>query len=236
MPAITRSQSKINYNARSVRPTKVVKQSIKPSVVEVSNIVDGNYKYSSESEYPNALSVKLDNFVKYITNITDITDISNQKINSEDYYTNDTIYFDNIRLITELYYYIYESIDTVFIIDGLVGSPDIQNIINIIYLKTISLLKERDTQKENTYEQKHIVNCFLQQIQETQDKLYIYVTEKPKRLSKVCYTEIWEDGEEYIQDYDPDYNPDNEDDLLQLLRDEEDDKKFDEFVENEDDM
>ena len=82
MPAITRSQSNLNTNARSVRPRKVIKQSIKPSVVEVSNIVYGNYKYASESEYPNTLSVKLDNFVKYVTNITDITDISNQKINS----------------------------------------------------------------------------------------------------------------------------------------------------------
>jgi hypothetical protein len=233
MPAITRSQSKINANARSVRPTKVAKQSIKPSVVEVSNIVDGNYKYASESEYPNTLSVKLDNFVTYITNISDI---SNQKINSDDYYTNDTIYFDNIRLITELYYYIYESIDTIFIIDGLVGSPDIQNIINIIYLRTITLLKGRNRQKENTYEQKYIVNCCLQQIQETQDKLYQYVTEKPKRFPKVSYAEICEVGEDYIQDYDPDYNPDNEDDLLQLLQDKEDDKKFDEFVENEYDM
>ena len=176
MPAITRSQSKLNANARSVRPRNVIKQ---------------------------------------------------------DYYKNEAIYFDNIRLITELYYYIYESIDTVFIIDGLVASPDIQNIINIIYHRTISLLRERDPKKENTYEQQYICNCLIQQIQETQEKLYPYVSEKPKRFPKVSYAEICEVGEDYIQDYDPDYNPDNEDDLLQLLQDEEDNKKFDEYVENE---
>ena len=232
MPAITRSQSKLNANARSVRPRKGIKQSIKPSVVEISNTVDGNYKYASEYEYPNALSVKLDNFVKYVINATNI---SYEKINSQDY-TNDDIYFDNVRLITELYYYIYESIDTVFIIDGLVGSPDIQNIINVIYHRTISLLKERDTKKENTYEKHYICNCLIQQLQETQDKLYLYVTEKPKRFPRVSYAEICEVGEDYIQNYDPDYNPDNEDDILQLLQDEEDDKKFDKFVENEYDM
>lgn len=227
MPAVTRSQTKMNAIAN-------VKQNVSPSVKQsinkVNNIVpDGNYKYASHSEYPKELSDNVNTFLKYF---------SNAIRKSENYHKYGLNYFDNIRLITELYYYIYESIDSVLIIDGLVISCSIQNLINTIYSKSINLVKQLYTRygTKMTYEQGHIIGCFLRQIQETQKKIYQYVTEKPKRFHRVNYTEICEDGEVDIdyQANDPDYNPDNEDDIYQLLKDEEDDKRFYEFVEYED--
>ena len=120
----------------------------------------------------------------------------------------DSFYFNNIRIITELYHYVYESIDLVFIIDGLVCCPNVQIMINMFYAKSFSFLREINTKRINTFEQQHICNCFLQQMKETQEKLYLYVTEKPKRFPRVCYTEYEtedEDEEEFdneLQDYD----------------------------------
>lgn len=225
MPAITRSQSKMNANT---------------SVTQVSNISDVNYKYTSESKYRNTLEeYNTNTFVKYCENM--IRTIK-ENFSTEDYHNHGPIYFDNIRLITELYYYICESVNSVLIIDGLVGSDLIQNLINIMYFKSIDLLIGIYTKIEMTNEQQHICNCFLQQLKETQQKLYQYVNviENSKRFPRVCYTEIFEYGDKDSQindkEYDQDYDPNNEDDIYQLLQDEEDDKKFYEFVEYDDDI
>ena len=73
MPTVTRSQMKMNTNNTSVN---------KPSVNKVSNTTNGNYKYASHSEFPKALSVKMNRFCKYTSNmINDI--ITNENIYSK---------------------------------------------------------------------------------------------------------------------------------------------------------
>jgi hypothetical protein len=187
MPSVTRSQSKMNTNS-----------SVTSNIIaEESNKAFGNYKYNSDSEYPKDLKDKINNFKKYCMTIIKICNENNKP--AEKKY--DSFYFDNIRIVTELYHYVYESIDSVFIIDGLVCCPDLQKVINMMYAKSFSFLREINTKRITTFEQQHICNCFFQQIKETQQKLYLYVTEKPPRFPRVCYTE-YEDEDEDEEDFD----------------------------------
>jgi hypothetical protein len=242
MPAITRSQMKmfINncVNKPSVNKPSVNKPSVnKPSVNKpsVNHQVSGKYKYASTSELPKEIYVKIKNLFKYTKKMIDITENNHYAKNHNKY---GPTYFDNIRIFTELYCYICESIHSVLVIDGLVTFPNIQKLINMIYLKSISLLKEVNTKCAKTYEQQHIINCFIQQMQETQDKIYLYVTEKPKRFPRVCYTEWDEDDEPEDCDSDSDYEDEDDDcDSDSDYEDEDEDEDYedeDEDYEDED--
>lgn len=193
MPSVTRSQSKMNVNTSVVAP----------NIIEETK---GNYKYASYSKCPGKIKVKINTFIKYCMKTLNIIN-ENTKPEDKKY---DSFYFDNIRVITELYHYVYESIDSVFIINGLVCCPNAQRLINMLYSKSIDLLKEINTKRIMTFGQQHICNCFLQQMKETQEKLYLYVTEKPKRFPRVCYTEYEDEDEEEF---------DNEQPVMEILED-----------------
>ena len=109
------------------------------------------------------------------------------------YKTCDVLYFDNVRILTELYYYITKSIDSLFIING--ANMDI--LFNTIYLRSIYLLKEITKSKPKTYEHQHMINCFKQQLQTCQIKIYPYLISKPK---------LWDDDHEDEEEH-PDYDP-----------------------------
>ena len=158
MPVITRNQKKMNAISTSV----IEKQ----SAIHVS----AKCKYDSVDKMLAEMVIIKDRFVKYIQNA----------INKSENYQKSISYFDNLRLITELYYYIYESVDSLLISDGLVCTPSFQRLINIIYMKSLDFLKELDITKVTSAEENHIVNCFSQQIWETQEKLYPYVTDEQK--------------------------------------------------------
>ena len=159
MPAITRSQKKVNAISMSIVE--------KPS----ANQVTAKCKYESVDKMPAGMDAIKTRFIKYVHNA----------ITQSENYNRSISYFDNLRLITELYYYIYESVDSLLIIDGLVCTPCFQRLINIMYTKSIKFLEEFDIiTKVTTAEENHIVNCFLQQMWETQEKLYPYVTDERK--------------------------------------------------------
>ena len=95
--------------------------------------------------------------------------------------------------------------DSVFIING---SLHLEILFNTIYLKIIYLLKEITKRKPKTYEHQHILDCFKQQLQTCQIKMYPYITEKPKRTPVISYVEFWDsEAEDEDEDEDPDYNP-----------------------------
>lgn len=184
MPSITRSQSKmnnININITSLKPnirsqTKSnPTQSSKPntrSQLTINNITITSIK-----------QIKFTEFIRYIRSTIYRSELLSE---SYDQFHNVDDHFDNIRLLTEMYYYINESADSVLIIDGLIYSPSTQKLINTIYNKIIEMEKKEMEKKINrqyvnykklTNEQHHILKCFIQQMSETKEKLYSYVTE-----------------------------------------------------------
>ena len=155
MPAITRSQKKVNAITMSIVE--------KPTAIQC--------KYDSVDKMPAEMITIKNRFIKYVNNAID---------KSENYLASSINYYDNIRLITELYYYIYESVDSLLIIDGLVCTPCFQKLINIMYMRAVTFLKQIDVNKATTAEENNIINCYSQQVWETQKKLYPYVTDERK--------------------------------------------------------
>jgi hypothetical protein len=84
-------------------------------------------------------------------------------------------FYDNVRIITEIYYNILDWFDTVFVINGVVKQ---QRLINKVYEKYFELKPileaEYDTQ---TDEKKYTVKVCLDQLKETVAILKPYVTE-----------------------------------------------------------
>jgi len=84
-------------------------------------------------------------------------------------------FYDNVRIITEIYYNILDWFDTVFVINGVVKLP---HLINKVYEKYFELKpileREYDTQ---TDEKKYTVKVCLDQLKETVAILKPYVTE-----------------------------------------------------------
>jgi hypothetical protein len=79
---------------------------------------------------------------------------------------------------------------------------------NTIYLRSIYLLKEITKRKPKTYEHQHILNCFKQQLETCQIKMYPYLISKPKRTPVISYAEFWDENDTYEdEEEDPDYDP-----------------------------
>ena len=88
-------------------------------------------------------------------------------------------YYDNVRIVTEIYYGFVEWFDRVFVINGIVPNISIQNLINQIYNKGFGFIEELNDKPENpTEEEQHIINVFLNQVKETSALLEPYVTVK----------------------------------------------------------
>jgi hypothetical protein len=218
MPAITRSQKKMNSTVVENQVTiniveKPSAEKYKPSdnKVIVSATVDVRPIATEQSK-----SVK--SFIKYVNDVC----------TKSEHYFKEKMYFENLRILTELYYYIYESFDTVLIVNGIVRAPNFQRLINTMSLKGVDLstkVKEHKLTiyKEVTSEELYIMDCFLEQVKQTLIKLELYV--KEKRNKKVvdytgmdtiepldeydAITNIWAD--ETI-DEDPDYEYETDED------------------------
>lgn len=135
-----------------------------------------------------------------------VFDVSNKLRTLPNYKTCDILYFDNIRIFTELYYYITEIIDSLFIVNGALNLY-FEKLFNTIYLKLIYFVKEHTKRKPKTYEHQQVLNSFKQQLQTCQIKMYPYITEKPKRTPIISYVEFWDSEDEDEDITDPDYDP-----------------------------
>ena len=210
MPAITRSQKKSNISMRIVEKPAVEKPA-KKIKTDIKDIVSVQVKAESDKAQVKA-------FLKYVNDVC----------TKSEHYFKEKLYFENLRILTELYYYIYESFDTVLIVNGIVRSPNDQRLINIMCLKGVDLsTKVKDHKltiyKEVTSEELYIMDCFLEQVKQTLTKLELYVKEK-RNKKVVDYTgmDTIEPLDEYDQvtniwadetiDEDPDYEYETDED------------------------
>lgn len=85
-------------------------------------------------------------------------------------------YYENMRIVTEIFYAVGEWFDIVLVVDGVVKTP---KFINSIYNKYLELKYEleNDAPKNQTEEEQYIIKVFLNQMQETAEKLKPYVTD-----------------------------------------------------------
>ena len=236
MPAVTRSQKKMNVNVMDTMKN-VEKQAVK-------------YNANAEllSSKPNIKVETCDlhtrGFVKYINNA----------IIESQHYVKTGKYFENLRILTEIYYYISESFDKILLVDGMVRGPKFQRLINVMYLKGVELLSKVTKKQANTSEDHHIMNCYFEQLVQTQSKLKLYSKEtrsKPiinyagmdtiEPLNELdAITNIWMDDTidedpdyEYESDEDEDEDEEFEDEEFEELEDEDEDED-EEFEEDED--
>jgi hypothetical protein len=218
MPAITRSQKKMNSTVVENQVTiniveKPSAEKYKPSdnKVIVSATVNARPIATEQSK-----SVKA--FIKYVNDVC----------TKFDHYVKAGLYFEQLRILTELYYYIYESFDTILIVNGIARAPNFQRLINTMYFKGVELstkVKTLTVDKVTTSEEQYITDCFLEQLVQTQTKLELYA--KEKRNKKIvdyigmdtieplneydAITNIWAD-ETVHEDPDYEYETDEDDD------------------------
>lgn len=236
MPAITRSQSRkqsINVPQNETQffsrlnkllPEKI--NSIKQSQLDTSTL--GFFKYLKK------MIQKCEDFQNESELI--ILSIAETKLKNVQklFKKHREIFYNKLRVITEIYYNILDWFDTILVVDGVVKY---QNLINAFYKKYVELKPEIIAEMEEikTKEEKHIFKICLDQLQETSALLEPYVSDniktyKPeittgrlKRNQKIVdytgmdtieplnkydtITNIWEDTTIYE---DPDYQPSDE--------------------------
>ena len=163
-------------------------------------------------------------------------------------------YYDNVRVVTEIYYALVEWFELVFVINGVIPNQRIQKLADTIYNRSFELENQiNDGPADKTDEEKYIVKVLLNQLEETRALFEPYVTinmilnrtSRPKRnQAAVDYTGMntFEPINEYdgnidiYTDYtiyeDPDYNPETDDDQDDDEAEEYDDYEF-EDKENE---
>lgn len=174
MPALTRSQSKkVNVpKEKKVLPSVETLQRDKIAFVQyfkkMLELSKENNKESSINKYQAARAV-------------------NRKV--KNHYTRNRkhYYYNNVRIITEIYYKMIEWFDRVLVINGFVPCASIQKIINQLYNKAFNFaeeIKDKDAPENPTEEEQHIINVFLNQMEETCALLEPYVTVKPATVIK----------------------------------------------------
>jgi hypothetical protein len=199
MPAVTRSQSKkqviqseSDFNARlkSMLPM--------PSKKEVQT----NTKSLEATKPKPDVNSRSTNTSLFIKSITDKLFISEEHSSRYSYYKSfaekltdspakdDLIkkykqyYFDNVRIATEIYYTIVDWFDRVFIVNGVVASPSLQRLLNVIYNKMFEHEADindiKNPMPQDTPEEKHIVKTFMDQLREARTVVEPYVSPELK--------------------------------------------------------
>lgn len=228
MPAITRSQSKINQNA---------------------NVVQSNTEFFAKLPSIDTHAQNIEIFAKYFKKMLGLAEY--YKENSSEFrllakketssirknelytYMYKQFYYDTIRVVTEMYYAVVDWFNTVFVINSFVPCPNFQKLINKIYNKSFQLEQEiKNAPEDQTEENQYVIKVFQNQLKETRAVLEPYTrgmiepftTGKimaAKRCSnrkrnQVNYawmdsldenTDIWADT---TIDTDPDYEPSEE--------------------------
>jgi hypothetical protein len=183
MPAVTRSQSK--------KEAQVVQQLIQAKKKIIRLIKSGK-----QETQVNSRSSNKDKFVKVIKD----------KLSESDYHRNmaykykycvtqlpegpakvsvtkkhKQYYYDNVRIVTEMYYLIVDWFDKVFVVNGTIASPSFQRLVNVIFNKVAEFECDIKNAPPNpTPEEKHIIKTFLDQLQETRKVITPYVSSQEK--------------------------------------------------------
>ena len=248
MPAITRSQSK-NINSINVLQDEskffnklknmFPNPNPKPNPINSYDCNKSSFVsyFKKMLEYSRDYNYKASTF-KYLMKI-------NSKIhkNNKPYYIghHNHFYYENVRVITEILYSVIDWIDGFLVVNGVVQNSNTQLLIDTVYSRIIKFETQINGAPENpTKEEAHIMNTFVNQLQETKKALNPYISQKHefarrsnRNIKKVCYmwmdtiepedvdgiTNIWEDITIYE---DPNYDPSSEEE------DEEEDEEKDE--------
>lgn len=90
-------------------------------------------------------------------------------------------YYNNVRIVTEIYYLIVDWFDKVFVVNGTIASPSFQTLLNVTFNKAAEIERDIKNAPPNpTPEEKHIIKTFLDQIQETRRIITPYVSSQEK--------------------------------------------------------
>ena len=175
MPAITRSQSrKQSINEASYFINEALNQT---KTIPKDKETQDKATFTAYLKNMLAISAHYSGNVKSYKSMINNPHYRNLKeYNIENY---KYFYYENARVITEIYYTIVDWFDLVFVINGKVRSPSIQKMINVTYKKSFELENDIPNGPENpTEEEKHIVNILLNQLKETRALVEPYVTDK----------------------------------------------------------
>jgi len=265
MPAITRSQSnKMSINIpqdettfftmlKNMLPTK--KKTMLPSKEKCMSQSQVDRNKSTFVSYMLKMIAKSNALQKDMKAFRIKAENDNINKSSRKFYQRsyNQTYYNNVRVITEIFYALVEWFDLVFVINGVVPTQAIQKLADAIYNRSFVLENQINYgHADKTDEEKYIVKVLLNQLEETRALFEPYVTlnmiqnrtARPKRnQAAVDYTGM--DTFEPINDYDgitdiyadytiyedPNYNPEEDDD--QDDDDEDDDDYEIEDKENE---
>jgi hypothetical protein len=228
MPAVTRSQSKINQNA---------------------NVVQCNTEFFAKLPSIDTTTQNIEIFAKYLKKMLDLAEYyqinqvefrllakkETSSIRKNELYTYmyKQFYYDTIRVVTEMYYAVVDWFDAVFVINSFVPVASFQKLINKIYNKSFQFEEEiKNAPADQTEEHQYVIKVFQNQLKETREALEPYTREMQepfttgkimtskrcsnRKRNQVNYawmdpldenTDIWADT---TIDTDPDYEPSEE--------------------------
>ena len=233
MPAITRSQSKINQNTNVVQCNTEFFAKL-PSIDTNTQNIEIFAKYLKKmlglAEYYKTNAVEFRLLAKKETSSTRKNELYT--------YMYKQFYYDTIRVVTEMYYAVVDWFDAVFVINSFVPCPSFQKLINKIYNKSFQFEEEiKNAPEDQTEENQYVIKVFQNQLKETREALEPYTREMQepfttgkimaaakrcsnRKRNQVNYawmdivepldenTDIWADT---TIDTDPDYEPIEED-------------------------
>ena len=170
MPAITRSQSKINQNV---------------------NVVKCNTEFFAELPSIDTHTQNIEIFAKYLKKMLGLAEYYKENevefrllakketssIRKNELYTYmyKQFYYDTIRVVTEMYYAVVDWFDAVFVINSFVPCPSFQKLINKIYNKSFQFEEEiKNAPADQTEENQYVIKVFQNQLKETRECLEPY--------------------------------------------------------------
>ena len=255
MPAITRSQSK---NINSIN----VPQDESKFFNKLKNMLP-NAKPNAKPKPINTYDRNKASFVLYFKKMIAYSRFYNHNASKIKHNLNKTkidenkkpyfiarhkhFYYENVRIVTEILYSILDWLDGFLVVNGVVQNSTTQLLIDTVYSRILEFETQINGAPENpTKEEAHIMNTFVNQLQETKEALNPYISQKQefarrsnRNIKKVCYmwmdtiepedefdgiTNIWEDITIYE---DPDYDPSAEEEDEEEEEDVEEDAEED---------
>ena len=231
MPVLTRSQRKSMNNVSSNQGT-YIKQNYK-----------SNQKVSKDGSLETWF---VSSFKKYLAEIFILNDKTKSLFHTKNFEDYIQCYYEQLRIITELFYIVHEYFPTLYS-----EHPDVgfDRLANVMYKKIQELYSEiynnNNVVLPRNKDEYNIMKIAIGELQAAEKALIPYVNEATtthKRCRRVDYTgmDMFEQYDEFdnlirtwsheVINDDSDYDPDNEEDHLQMLKDEYCDENFDKFV------
>jgi len=181
---------------------------------------------------------------KYLAEMRILNDKKEDLLHNNKFEDYRQCYYNQLRLITELFYIIQEYFPTLY---SEHSDVDFERLPNVAYRKIQELYSDIHdnvvlAQNKDEY---NSIKVAIGELQAAEKALIPYLYEDPathKRSRRVDYTgmDMFEEYDEFdnligkwrivVINDDSDYDPDNEEDHLQMLKDEHYDEKFDNFV------